>query len=65
MKKVERPDFVEEEHLIFLDELRGSGEVNMYGAKPYLVDEFCLENREAGNLLTYWMGSFDERHPVE
>jgi len=31
----------------------------MYGARPYLMREFpLLSEKEAGNILTYWMRSF-------
>lgn len=53
-----RPDYVTDEHLEFLDELRESGVTNMKGARPYLIREFP-ENRKVGALiLTYWMESF-------
>jgi hypothetical protein len=58
-----KPDYVLEEHLRYLDELRESGETNMYGASPYLVQRFNVDKRTARNILSYWMKSFDERHP--
>jgi hypothetical protein len=60
---MERPSFVTEEHLNYLDELRESGATNMFGARPYLMREFpLLDNDEAGMVLSYWMRSFGERH---
>lgn len=53
-----RPDCVTDEHLIFLDELRESGETNMFGARPYLMDEFELDKKTAAIVLSYWMKSF-------
>lgn len=41
----------------FLDELRESGETNMVGARPYLVEEFNISTNEAGDILSEWMGS--------
>lgn len=62
----ERPKFVTEEHLEYLDELRESGETNMYGARPYLMDEFPkLNKKEAGQIVTYWMKTFTERHKIK
>ncbi len=59
--KIERPDFVEDDHLEFLDELRESGETNMYGARSYLMKEYdYLDKKEAAAILTYWMKSFGE-----
>ncbi len=60
---VERPDFVTDEHLEFLDDLRVSSDTNMFGARPYIVEEFMIDGKVAGNILSYWMDSFAERHP--
>jgi len=51
-----------DEHLIYLDNLRGSGVTNMFGASSYLVDEFGMSNREASEVLLYWMRTFSKRH---
>ncbi len=59
---MERPDFVTDEHLIYLDDLRESGVVNMFSAGNYLRDEFDISQPEASAILGYWMGSFSERH---
>ena len=54
-----RPDYINEEHLIFLDNLRESGITNMYGARSYVLDEFPdLEENVAGDILSYWMKTF-------
>ena len=64
MAEIQRPDYVKDEHLEFLDELRDSGDTNMFGARPYLMNEFWdLTKQEAAAILTYWMGTFGERHP--
>ncbi len=47
------------EHKEFLDNLRESGETNMFGAAPYLQNEFGLEKKEARSILTEWMDSFN------
>lgn len=61
-----RPDFVEDDHLDYLDELRESGVTNMFGARPYLMKEFPdLSKDEAGVVLLYWMKTFGERHQEE
>lgn len=60
----ERPKHVTEEQLVYLDVLRESGVVNMFGAAPYVQDEFPeLTKDEARKVLTYWMQTFGERHP--
>ena len=56
-----RPEFVTDEHLQFLDELRESGEINMFGAAPYLSNIFDLSKQEARKALTYWMQTFGTR----
>jgi len=59
-----RPDIVTDEHLEYLDNLRESGETNMFGARPFLMSEFpALSKNEAVEVLHYWMLSFGERHP--
>ena len=62
--EIERPDFVSDEHLEFLDDLRESGATNMYGATPYLEEAFDdLKRDEATKVLSYWMKTFTKRHP--
>lgn len=59
-----RPEFVTDEHLEYLDTLRESGATNMFGARPYLMRAFKIKDaRQAAAILSYWMGSFTERHP--
>lgn len=41
----------------YLDDLRERGETNMYGARPYLVNEFALELEEARTVLSLSMKS--------
>jgi len=53
-----RPDYVEDEYLVYLDELRISGVTNMYGAASYLINEFGLDKKVASAVLTYWMKTF-------
>lgn len=48
----------------YLDALRDSGATNMFGAAPYLVEEFGVTRHEAKNLLLTWMKTFEERHPL-
>lgn len=61
--KIELPEFVSEEHLDYLDALRISGVTNMFGAAPYLSDEYGLGKAEARQILSFWMKSFHLRHP--
>ena len=48
----------------FLDDLRESGSVNMFGAGPVLQEVFGLERREARMVVKDWMESFSERMKV-
>ena len=61
---VERPELVNDEHLTYLDELRESGVTNMFGAGEYVEDEFGVTRNVGNKILSYWMESFDERHPI-
>jgi hypothetical protein len=54
MSKTAKRVHVRQEFL-FLNRLRESGETNMFGAAPYLEDEFGLERRDARTVLTEWM----------
>lgn len=44
---------------IFLEELRKSGETNMYGATPYLMEAFGLSKNEAIKILSDWMRNYN------
>lgn len=58
---VDRPGFIKNTHLRYLDVLRLSGLTNMFGAAPYLVDEFPeLDKRQARSVLSYWMQTFKD-----
>lgn len=55
-----RPSYVTDEQLEFLDDLRESGAINMFGAKPYIVGAFDVTLGEARGILSYWMNSFGD-----
>ena len=46
-----------EEMFKYLDGLRDSGIVNMYGARPYLENEFGIDSKYAKEVLMKWMES--------
>jgi len=52
---------LEDRVFVFLDRLRESGIVNMYGAGPYVEEFFDLKRCGAGELVIKWMTTFDER----
>lgn len=69
-KAEERPAFCKEKHLTYLDDLRESGETNMFGAGRYLDEEFpelrdgvvsFNSSPKARKILSYWMATFSER----
>lgn len=59
---MERPDCLTDEHLEYLDELRESGDTNMWAAGAWLQAEFDIDKQQAGAVLRYWMDTFSERH---
>ena len=55
-----------QDQLEFLDELRASGDTNMYGAGPYLLTVFPeLSKQEAKDVVLEWMRTFSQRHVTE
>ncbi len=68
---IDIPSIVTEEHLLFLDELQDSGEINMCGAGSYLEEEFpelsgdssFRSSLKTNQILKYWRESFMERYP--
>lgn len=44
-----------EEIFTFLNRLRESGAVNMFGATPYIEENFDLDRKEAKQYLISWM----------
>jgi len=64
MATVDRPAVVTDEHPTYLDELRESGETNMFGAGAYLRREFALSKADASAVLVYWMKTFAARHEL-
>jgi len=58
-----RPEFVKDEHLEFLDDLRESAVTNMFGSGAYLKEEFPdLEKRLVNKVVGYWMESFGKEN---
>lgn len=49
-----------EEYYIYLEELRLSGETNMWGATPYLVCRYNLDTVRANEILFSWIDNYDE-----
>lgn len=49
------PTGVKQEHHDYLCQLRDSGAVNMWGASPYLEQQFQLSRAEAKDVLLAWI----------
>ena len=47
-----------QEYFEFLDSLRESGEINMFGAPSVLQDMFDLSKYEARDIVAEWMKQF-------
>ena len=47
------------EYYEYLEDLRQSGITNMFGAAPYLQEDFGLDRREARKVLSSWMTHYD------
>ena len=50
------------QHWLFLEELRRSGAINMFGAAPYIKEAFGVSSREARNILADWMENYDPKN---
>lgn len=50
----------EKEMFYYLNELRESGETNMFGAGEYLENQFDVEKHEARLVLSKWMKNFSD-----
>jgi hypothetical protein len=59
--EVLKPEFVQDEYLYYLNAVRESGLVNMFGAADPLMGQFPeLNKRQALAVLHYWMQTFGE-----
>ena len=55
-------DLPMQDYFDFLEDLRESGETNMFGAAPYLRREWPeLSRTEARDVLKAWMESYDDQ----
>lgn len=44
---------------VYLEKLRRSGVTNMFGATPYLMEEFGMSEKEATKALANWMKNYN------
>jgi len=56
-----RPDYITDEQLDYLDELRESKETDMFRATLYIQIEFGVDQNEATKILKYWMETFGKK----
>jgi len=54
-----------ETYYLYLDELRKSGETNMFAALPRLKKQFNLDKELARDIMKDWMSSFNKRQKEE
>lgn len=57
MEEYQRTEFFE-----YLDCLRDSGVTNMFGAAPFLAEEFGIDKRDARAILLDWIETYSQRH---
>jgi len=55
----------EKEVFSFLNDLRDSGATNMFGATPFIMDEFNLDQATSKRLLSTWMNNFNKEGNYE
>jgi hypothetical protein len=55
----------EKEVFTYLNDLRESGVTNMFGARPYIVRQFGVNENKAGQLLALWMTNFNNEGNYE
>jgi hypothetical protein len=60
MSYIKAPKPEQQEMYDYLEELRQSGDTNMYGASPYLAAEFDLDATEARAICIDWMNGHDD-----
>jgi hypothetical protein len=54
-------DWSKQEVFMFLDELRSTGSINMFGAAPLIEEFFGVDRQLARRFLKDWMKSYDGR----
>ena len=55
MSYIKADNHSEQKMFDYLEELRQSGDTNMFGASPYLQHAFGLDKKEARAVLSKWM----------
>lgn len=53
---------IKEEVFSYLDKVRETGEINMFGAVAVIQQKFNLKRDEATRILTEWINTYGSRH---
>tara|TARA_R110000824_G_scaffold65022_1_gene169696 strand:- start:12591 stop:12818 length:228 start_codon:yes stop_codon:yes gene_type:complete len=53
-------DEMKEDVFNYLDDLKESGETNMFGATPYIMETFEINKSMSKQFLTDWMESYKD-----
>lgn len=48
----------------FLDNLRESGQINMFGASPVIAEVFGLDKKDSREVVSAWMKNFGKSDNV-
>jgi hypothetical protein len=51
-------------YYLFLERLRRSGVCNMWGATPYIMEAFHLNDEDAGAVLCNWIHNYAELYKI-
>ncbi len=60
MSYIKASDAKTQEYFDYLEDLRQSGDTNMFGARPYLQAAFGLSEERAAAILKGWMDGHDD-----
>jgi hypothetical protein len=58
--KTRKTTEIEKEVCEYLNDLRESGVTNMFGAGPYVEQNFSVSKREAREYVSLWMANFND-----
>lgn len=58
---IQLPEGVKQEHVDYLNALRGSGRINMFAAPQELQKKFKINREQAVQIFWYWADNFDQK----
>jgi len=61
-QKIEWTEELKEQVFRFLDVIRESGSMNMFGSGPVVQEAFDVDRHQAKELVLEWMETFATRH---